>query len=317
MNKNSKLLLSLLSVFTVSATVKKQTIVFLCSGTISQITDQNYVLEVEPTSIPINRYRVSYKLINNVDNKVIYSKEYSKLDIETGFELSLPLEGHLTSEGVTISFDHFYSTTRVNKSGVIYPYKKETVDVSQYRSAAYVREGTFLTLKNGDVYTKETFDFTDLNEYISVSTNNRLDLSHLEFLYGCLHEFTCRNIYLRIKDHQNLFPKLNRFNGEVSLKMKFLQVKSLIILSIDEPLYVNTETLEMSSIEMDNYVLANTIYLPFGREEAILDDEIYILIEDAGMSSTDFTIPFVFYITNKYIGECYESDYCIIGGVKQ
>ena len=99
--------------------------------------------------------------------------------------------------------------------------------------------------------------------------------------------------------------------------MRYVQNKQEIRLELEEPLYVNTETLDISSSELEGYIPSDTMYLPFGKEDLIVENDVYISITDAGYSLTDFIIPFSFYVRNKYIGECYESDYCVTGGVRQ
>ena len=153
--------------------------------------------------------------------------------------------------------------------------------------------------------------------YLSVNTNNSLDLSQLTFKYNGFGEYLSGNIYLNIRDYKNVFPYLSKVDNVVSIRMKKEQINDEISLSLNETMYVNKDTLEMYQNSTSNVIETTDLFVPIGKEADLLDDDIFISIVDSGHSQADFTIPFNFYYNKRYFGECYESDYCIHGGIKE
>ena len=326
--QKTKLLLSLLSLSTVAGVIDvpgpaPEMPTVNSDVVLSGFTNQDVYLPLTYSSAIYFNYKLDIQFVDIVTNEIVYlntvkRKDLGLVDDNPTYNLYLPFEQYLTSNGLNIVMSHLIKKDEeLVSSAVVYPFKEESINVSMYRKEPYIRNGVYLSMDDGILHSSEEYDFTDLNEFIPVEKNSKIDLTHLKFKYNCPHELTSGDIYLKIKDYNNLFPYLNKFNGEVSLKMKFEQNNSEITLKLDEPLYVNSETCEMSSSLLDGFTETDTLFVPHGKEELLLDDEVYITIKDAGFSLTDFTIPFSFYFPNKYLGECYESDYCITGGVKQ
>ena len=325
----TKLLLALLSTSTVAGVIDPpfqpdiQTPNIYSENILSGFSNKDEYLQMIFLSVMYLNYTLDVRFVNLETSELVYQQEISLRD--TGYlgtiepyQLYLPFEQYLSSSGLNIEMIYRLGANNTMWSNAkVYPFIEEEINVSMYRKEPYVRDGVYLSVDESELHSKEEFDFTDLNEFITTERNSVLDLSHLKFKYNCQHEFSSSDIYLRIKDYNDLFPNLNHFNGEVSLKMKFVQENNGITLILDEQLYVNKYTYEMSSNPMENYEETNMLYLPKGKENLLEDNEIYIFIKDAGYSLTDFTIPFTFYLNNKYVGECYDSDYCITGGVKQ
>ena len=329
MKRFDKLLVSLLSTTTISGVIdpplQPEINAFKVDSDIvlSGFTNRDEVLPLTFSTVAYYQYKMEIQFVNIATKEFVYERVIPLKEIgfyaeETTFDLSLPFEEYLSSDGLNIILTHHLKSPNKDIStAAVYPFYEEEINVAMYRKEPYVRKGVYLSIDDSKIHSTEEYDFTDLNEYITVEKGNKLDLSHLKFKYNCPHELSCGDIYLKIKDYNNLFPHLNKSNGEVSLKMKFTQENNEITLSLEEPLYVNNYTHDMSSIPLDDYVETNTLYVPYGKEELLMDDEIYITIKDAGFSLTDFVVPFNFYFSNKYLGECYDSDYCITGGVKQ
>ena len=324
MARINKIVLPLLSLCSLSATnppsIAEPLKPKVCSdGVLSLFTNEDVILPLLVSETIYYQFEMSFRFVNIATHEFVYFKNIKRTDLTLNhYDLVLPFEQYLNPDGINIVFTATMAKDKTEISTAkILPFKEEAINVSAYRKEPYVRDGAYLSIDDTKINSKETYDFTDLNEYLTLGKNNRLDLSNIKFKYLCPHPLTCGDIYLKIKDHRNLFPNVNKVNGEVSLKMKFEQEEDNISLKLDEKLYVNKTTLEMSSTYLDNYDEVDTLFLPNGKEKMLCDDEIYITIKDAGYSLTDITIPFSFYFTNKYVGECYESDYCISGGVRQ
>lgn len=294
-----------------------------CDEVLSNFTNKDQFLYLSFKDVLFPTYQFEMQFLDIETDEVVFDKIVKFNELSSGsypkaYDFLMPFEEHFTNKGLKINLKHKLPRNQsLQTSAAIYPAKKEEVNVSGYRKEPYVREGAYLSVVDACLYSSEAFDFTDLNEYLAIGKNNKLDLSNIKFKYLCPHPFSSEDIYLTIKDFNNVFPHLKNTNNEISLKMNYVQENEEVSLVFDDKLYVNTETYEMSFEKGENYVEVDTLFIPNGKEKLLLDNEAYIYIKNAGYSETDFVIPFSFAFANKYVGECYESDYCITGGVKQ
>ena len=90
-----------------------------------------------------------------------------------------------------------------------------------------------------------------------------------------------------------------------------------ITFELDEKMYVNPTTLQMSSSRVKNYVETNELFVPVGKEDLLYLDDSYILIKEAGYSAVDIVLPFTFFFGKVLIGFCHESDFCLVGGIRE
>lgn len=262
---------------------------------------------------------VTLNVYNNRTESLLYNKVISHEISSTVsyYDFTIPMKNRLNSDGLKIETIHQIENISRTRSAVIYPYVKQSINALYYLHEPYVASGTFFKMKNGKFYDSESFNFENLNEYLSKSINNVLDFSSVTFNYSSKFDYRCGEIEYHIKDYNNVYPNLKKVAGEVVVGMNYSINNGEISFDIDEDMYVNHETLEMSSTMMSGYESTNRLFIPMGKEKQFEQDDSYLLIKDAGYSGTDITIPFKHYIDKKLVGECSDSDYCISGGVRE
>ena len=316
----NKILFSLTGLTTLSLTIPGIEPVDNCNSlvTLSKFTGlENLTFPIKYSGKFFSSNKTTFNLYNASTTAKLYTKTYNS-SFTGEVNLDLPIKGRLKTAGLKIEIlTYLNSTLKHSCSGVIYPYKKEYFNINAYRNETIEIKGNYLSLNNYQFFTDESYDFTEINDYLSVKTNSILDLSNIYFKYTGFGEYTSGDIYLNIRDYKNVFPHLNKVNDVISLKMNKVVENNLVTLYLDEEMYVKEDTLEMYSSNNPHTTLTKDLYIPSGKEEELVDDDIYISISNSGYSGSEFTIPFSFYYINKYFGECYESDYCIFGGVKQ
>ena len=219
--KRTKLLLALLSTSTVAGVIDgpigpEVEMPFVYSESVlSGFTNKDECLPLRFPSIMYYRYKLKLRFYNLENSELVYEREIPLTEIGisqslNAYQLYLPFEEHLNSSGLKIEMLHNLKEPQVESSEAkVYPFKEEEINVSLYRKEPYVREGVYLSVTDSELHSTESFDFTDLNEYLTVEKNNILDLSHLKFKYNCPHDFSSGDIYLKIKDYSDLFPNLN------------------------------------------------------------------------------------------------------------
>ena len=284
--------------------------------------EENYVLPVRLTKYSSTSYKLVFSIYNAVSNAKVYTKTYKGTEIGTHlpvqFDIDVPIKNRLKTDGLRLEFVHsLRSQEYESQSAVIYPYQKQNINITAYRKEPLICHGNYLLIKEYKTYSDETFDFSNLNDYLSVSSNNKLDLTNIVFKYSAGGDFRAENITLNIRDYNNVFPNLKKNDNVISLKMKYRQIEDDVYLELDEEMYVNSISLDMSNNPMANYVLTDSFFIPANKEDEFLGDELYISMFNCGYSQNDYMLPFNFYFSKKYVGECYESDYCIHGGIKE
>lgn len=285
-------------------------------------TESDAIIPITITKSISTLYKIKVTLYDLSDNK-LYERTYTANDmggtsLPVNYDLILPFKDYLTPNGLKVELEYKNSKTVLDTQMVtVYPYSKKTVNITAYRKEDYVDKGNYIQILEMKMFSDETYSFKDLNEYIALGENSKLELNSISFAYDSPFNFACSEVYLKIKDYQNVFPNLQDENKDIILRMKYTQNNKIISLSLNEDLYVNQDTLEMSRVQLPNTVKTNDIFVSLGKEELLYDDDVSINIKNAGLSYTDFYMPFSYYLNKKYVGQCYESDYCITGGIKQ
>lgn len=320
----NKTLLSLSGLFTLSLTNSFKDPICNSINTLTSFSNNSSPDIQLKVGLPMyTDHRITASLYNASTDAKVYTKTYTKRDYtpsSDGFTLTanLPIKGRLNSYGVRIEFVHMISgEVRHTNSGVIYPLTEESININAYRNEPFIKRGTYLKIENYKFYTDESYDFSDMNDYLSVNSNNALDFSSVNFVYDAYGEFFSGDIYLNIRDYRNIFPNLKKNNDVISIKMKSAQNNNVISLDINETMYVNKNTLDMYSQMSSNCEATKSLFIPIGKEEELSENDIYITMHDVSYGLTDFTIPFNFYYSRNYFGECFDSDYCIHGGVRE
>lgn len=226
--------------------------------------------------------------------------------------MELTIEGRM-STGVKIDL------TIDTRNFQIYLYKpvRNAININRYRNGLYQTEHHFFKISRNQVLYTESFDFQETTEYISCDRGNKLVLSDIYFSYLDF-PFTAKKASLVINDYYKIYPALhtNSATNLIDFPLMYEQDSEKITFSSMARLYVNPTTLDLRPFKTDGYVSTRDIYVPIGKEDKLANTEIYIRIEEAGYGLTTITIPLQFSDFKQLFGFCYESDFCIEGGIK-
>ena len=229
--------------------------------------------------------------------------------------ITLPLKNRLKDDGLKIELEFRLIKDRKRTSGIIYPYFERNYNANDYKRNPLTISGVIFNVKKSEIVTEESFYFSDTVDYLSRGDRNNIDFSEVYFNYEEGFDFNCDAVEYHIKDYANIYPHLKKTNDEIVLMMKYEQNGSTIGVSLNEKLYVNQESLDMAYVKLPGYVATRDLYLPVGKESDFANDDSYILLKGAGHSKCNISIPFTFYLYKKLLGQCYEADYCITGGI--
>ena len=172
---------------------------------------------------------------------------------------------------------------------------------------------------NGVAVNEESYDFEDMNEYFSVSNDNAFDLSEIRFLYYPNNtSLLYKKAYLEITDYEHIYRYMSITMGSViKVPVVINQNNNEISFEIKSNMYVNQKNLQMSSIPGLGFVKTDNFYLPLEGKDKIQNNEMRIVIEEAGFNKSKISIPVQYFNTHGYFGMCADSEYCIGGGIKE
>lgn len=313
----------LISVLTLPITLVAGTpfvrqVVFSSTGAITKQTgSENASLEINVKGRIGDSYLLTTRLYINKTNTLQFSSHQDGVFSASGnsHSFNYPLRYRLTGDGLRFNYQLECGTQNIEANGVLYPYTPLNINAILYRDSGYQSENRFIKLENNKVVTGERFGFSNFNEYISKQKNNALDFSTVNFEYLENFDFIYSKAELHIKDYNDVYPQLTKTDNEIVINLACFNKKGTICFAYNDNLYVNQETLDMSSIYLPDYVEADNFYIPIGKQHLLEESDSYILVKEVGYSSIDITLPLSFYFTKKMLGLCYDSDYCIEGGI--
>ena len=231
---------------------------------------------------------------------------------------SIDMYNYLTSSGLKLDFT-FSKINEPNeiKTITLYPnYQSEVIYANLQKEEVITIDNVCFGMITNQLFKSESFDFTNLNEYFTKNNGGQIDLSEVHFEYSVSNAFRYGSAYLEITDYQNLFPLLD---GSLIKKVPIFlfQASKTISFSINSGMYVNNVTHEMSDTPIDGYVETDYFYIPMNKEKDFMKNDYQIVIYDAGFSHSEIHIPLIFYSDSQSLGFCYDSDFCISGGIRQ
>ena len=217
---------------------------------------------------------------------------------------------------------------KVSKGGIYsIPFFSGEATLEQPHYGNYVSTGGVITIPyvcfgiSLNVITNaESYDFTDTNEFITIDSQSRLDLSEFTFSYSPRMMFKAKEMYLEIVDYENIYPNLVKADGNKTIRIplsKTIVDRQFLRFSINKQMYVNQSTLEMSEVMLPGYTQTDSLYVPLSKQGKMQNNEINIYFHESGFDLSDIRVPLTFYTERNYFGFCDDSDYCIHGGIKQ
>lgn len=271
-----------------------------------------------------NKLRIKYELysIYRYEGNKSYSSGYasssfnysSPIEISFSFEVNDKVSDFARS-GIRIKLG-VYDT--VNKNYVhyiertLYSKKNQSIDINELIGDLVLDHGfTF-----GEEDTRETFNFSNYSEIVEIEYYHYLDLSSLSFIYTGYKAFSYKEAYITFKDEYDLFPYINEEDGYKKVILKANDQNGIITFNFFD-LYVNPNSLSMSSSPKDNYLKTNNFYLPKNKLNKLQGLSLNINIVEMGVYSVSVNYIILVHFNSLLLGPCSISEYCIVGGVER
>ena len=206
----------------------------------------------------------------------------------------------------------------INRSFNLYPISEETINpvtMEQYSSMTLgfdIDGSTFHAQK-------EKFTFEGFSTYFNKSVYYRLPIEQFSFSRSGFDNthLTYADSYMKIYQDTELFPALRFTNRMCKIPIKLVDRGGSLGIEFKNQLYVDKKTLIMSTDAMVGFVGTNRFYLPINKKRNINRLEVGFEINKVGVSQTTFKWSTTLYPDNGFVGDCQDSEYCIVGEVSQ
>ena len=222
-----------------------------------------------------------------------YNSQYSAITRRDTFKFVLSGQGN---DDVTVVTKQYEPNTMYIQN------ENETYESSDNISIYRRGEGT--------TYHKEKFIFSNLKKEYYLESFNGIDISNLFFTYDVPNgiDLNFTNARLIIEGREDSFIKMST---QLSLPtyhkcdavVEKVDNNKRYQIRVNNELYVNPVTFEMSDKAINGYVKTNYLYFPRPKE----DLETYLvrfMVDDMGVNYYDFSYQFKVYVTSNSFGFC-------------
>ena len=262
--------------------------------------------------------RMTAKIIDGAVVKTQKTKSHSVAK-GTNYTLTFTLlfQSSLTEKGLNVIIDFIDDNNSVLHSFAfnIKPIRRTTIDPKQYIDDYYVIDDIVVDPDNYSKTKDEKIRFDKALDYFNSDTYYRLSLEDVLISYECGLSFPGCIAHLHFVDYLKSFPYLDSENEvpTFDIPLRTIIKNKAISFAFPQVMYVKPATLEMSLEARPGFTSTSYFYLPKNRCEDILDQVFNIVVKDFGHGKTSFTWDMRYLNNQRLIGDCSNSDYCVIG----
>ena len=174
---------------------------------------------------------------------------------------------------------------------------------------------SLVVVKSDGSYTTRNLNYTfnGFNGLYIPSFYHKIDLNDFTILYDKLDAqyFSCSPA-LVINNYNNVFDDVEGANDSVTFYLKLKSQKIGYSFELRDDLYVNRETLRLSSTPKEGYVKTKYIYLPINEMVNQGKYDCNFVITDFGIDKDMVFHNFELRALRNTFGDCSNSKYCII-----
>lgn len=250
---------------------------------------------------------------NKVRHDVVSKSKYN-------LTFTLPLKSLLNKDGINCSIQLFNSSNEPIydfASFNLKPISKEKITVKNYLNEAYTIDDIVVDPDHYENAHQESFLFDGFIDYFNVDSYYRIDLNDLYLTYNSPKPFPISHGSLTFIDFNKLFPYLdnNKPLPEFNIPIVATERYGKIHFSFEEIMYVNPRTLEMSFTARPGFELTRYFYLPINKCQDLMNQVFILKMSNFGHGKISFNWNMRYTNTRYLIGDCSNSDYCVVGEV--
>ena len=233
---------------------------------------------------------------------------------------TLPFKSALTSKGLrcVVDFLDYDDTLLQSFTFDIRPISPQRINPRNYVNEYFSMPDIIVDPDYYKASDTEKYKFDNFLDYFDVDNYYRLSLKKNLITYSCGLNPPQGLAHLHFVDYLRIFPYLDS-NEEVPTFDIPLYVKSdgngSVYFDFPSKMYVNPKTLDMSLTARVGFVETKYFYLPVNKCEPLQDQVFTIVAESFGHGQTSFTWDVRYLNSRHLLGDCSNSDYCVVGEV--
>lgn len=285
------------------------------------------------TTPPFSSITVS-PFYNKGDSKIVVVTKSNNLHFQVFIQNDIYsnlciVSGTISKAGTfTYTYDNKYS--RKNNTVFIRYYTNDsnaTVDTEHFSrnlakgDFAYIEDNESITSdnelvvvsSNGTYSTRKlTYGFVGFDGLYVPSYYHKINLEDYQILITRNDQtyFSCKPT-LVIKNYNNIFEDIEGANETATFYLSLKQQRLGFNLELADDLYVNRETLKLSSTPKDGYVKTKHIYFPINDMQNQDKYECYFSFQEFGIDKDFLIHSFEVRALRNIFGDCSNSKYCI------
>jgi len=312
MKSTSKLLfIPFTALLTVSASPITGTYTYFSDTIIGPFDDsRDFVMRIRSAENAITRGSLK---TYNATNGALYGEDIFSVSNTFDYEITFFARGRVGVDGLK----YVLYLGKATYTFYIDPIVSLEVNANAHKNDLVTFDNCCIGLQNSRKISSETFSFKDTLDYVTIDDSNALEIDEISVSYNHGDYLYYTSCYLEVNDYIGVYNKfLSKEGFKVIFPLDIVATSNSISFVPNTKMYVNNKTMEMSDYSVAGYKKTNQIYIPIGKEKEFESNELKIVIEDCGFSKSKIVIPLSFFSLHKLFGACYESEYCITGGVK-
>lgn len=220
---------------------------------------------------------------------------------------------------LTINFmimDNTTSSSIYTRSATASYHSPKTIYTSNYYDNELSISGYVFTFNSTDTTPSESYSFAGLSDVFLNENYYDLPISNFYLNYDCdfADSFTYTDCYLTFSDPYSLFPNITLTDNKRVVPLN-LKINSLGKISFAyDKMYVDKNTMDMSSTYISGYAATYSFYMPLGQKDLLDGTTVTLVIKEAGVNVYTINHSITYYSGNNFFGDCSTSDYCVNGG---
>ncbi len=259
--------------------------------------------------------------VKTVDGLLIKTEVKKSHDVIKGSEYTLtfllPFKSSLTERGLKVLIEFINPNSEVlhSFSFNIKPIERKTINPKLYINDYYVTDDIVVDPDQYSTNHSERIRFNETLDYFNVDNYYRLSLEDTFISYECGKSFPGCVAHLHFTDFLRIFPYLDneKLVPYFDIPLRTIKKNNGVLFAFPSVMYVKPETLEMALEAKPGFKSTSYFYLPKNKCESLLDQEFSIVVSEFGYSKTSFTWNMRYTNNQRLIGDCSNSDYCVIG----
>lgn len=270
------------------------------------------------TNLPA-MFRMSlHVLIDNskTPNTLLFSSKYeeyliSNKNYKIKFNTNYLIDGEnkIKFQLINITDGRAYSKAEI----ILFPYKLVSENIHSYNDGNYLK-----TNYAGKITNNTTIYYDDKTKFSFPNTHYednyyRLNLSRY-MLIKEVGNITYDEVLLKIYDRKGAFINLG-MDFIKRIPLSFKKYNNFYYLDFKNFMYVNPNSMQMSLIPLNGFLQTKYFYFPINQKDKLNNIEMIIEINGYGLVKTNLFIKTNLIIDKSLIGSCFDSDFCIIGGI--